>query len=268
MIHNNKGITLLELAIGILIAGVILSAAFSLYITQHKQFIIQGEISDVQSNIRSATAELASKIRMAGSQLPFGMQIIQASDTNPDSITLAYASPELRDVKIEHDMPDSTAQLLCDGHDLTNLNENEWAYIVDPILGEGEYFLVSGVDYSLSIIQHSDMALSHSYPAGSKVLKIVQYKYFVDASDSLHPNLMRQQNDNAPQIFAENIIDLQFRYLLSSTNIVDVPIYDRMIREVIISVNARTDQQDQDFQNQYRYRALTTAVKVRNIGLN
>lgn len=268
MIHGNKGITLLELSIGILIAGVILSAAFSLYITQHKQFIVQGEISDVQSSIRAATAELASKIRMAGYQLPFGMQILQAYDTNPDSIILAYASPEFHDVKTEQDMPDSSAALLCDGHNLSNLREDEWAYIVDPILGTGEYFLVSGVDYSLSIIQHSDMALSHSYPAGSKVLKIVQFKYYIDMTDSNHTNLMRQQNDDAPQIFAENITDLQFRYLLSSLNVVDVPMYDRMIREVIISVNARTDKQDPDFQNQYRNRTLTTGVKVRNLGIN
>jgi len=260
--------TLLELAIGILLTGVVLSAAFSLYLTQHKQLIVQDEISDMQSNIRAATAELATQIRSAGYELPEAIQAIQAANTNPDTILLAYASLDFSEVKTEHQMPDPYAALLCDGHNLSNLRENEWVYIADPILRTGEYFLVSAVDYSTFSIQHNTMALSHSYPAGSKILKIMQFKYYVDMSDSLHPNLMRQMNNEAPQIFAENITDIQFRYSLSSLNVVDVPIIDKMIREVLISVTARTNKPDQDFQNQYRSRTLTTSVKVRNLGIN
>ena len=268
MTHGNKGMTLLELAIGILLTGIVLSAAFSLYITQQKQLIIQDEITDVQSNIRAATAELATQIRLAGFELPEGLQAIQAYNTNPDTIILTYASPDFSQVKTEHQMPDPYSVLQCDGHDLSNLRDNEWVYIADPILGMGEYFLATAVDYSSSSIQHGTMALSHSYPPDSRILKIMQFKYYVDMSDSSHPNLMRQVNNEAPQVFAENITDMQFRYSLSSLNVVDVPIIDNMIREVLISVAARTDKPDQDFQNQYRRRTLTTSVKVRNLGIN
>jgi hypothetical protein len=49
---------------------------------------------------------------------------------------------------------------------------------------------------------------------------------------------------------------------------VDVPVLADMIREVIITIDARNNNRDPDFQNQYRTRELTTRVKVRNLGVN
>src|SRR3989304_2375120 len=101
MEHNNKGFALLELAIGVLLTGVILSAAFSLYLAQHNQLSTQDKISNLQFNIRAASTELASRIRMAGFDLPEGIQAIQAYDANPDTIAINYASGELSGVQIE-----------------------------------------------------------------------------------------------------------------------------------------------------------------------
>ncbi len=261
--------TLIELAIAILMAGVILSASFSLYLNQHKMYNVQEEINDMQSSLRVATAELATKIRLAGYDFPeaiIELPAIQAYDTNPDTILLAYASHDFGDVKTEQDMPDPSAALQCDGHDLSNLMENESVYIADPVILTGEYLLATTIDYSNSIIRHNTAALTHSYPAGSRIIKIVKFKYYIDKSDSTHPNLMRQMNSEAPQILAENITDLQFKYLLTSSDVVDAPMYSKLIREVLISMTARTEKPDPDFQNQYRNRTLLTKAKVRNLG--
>jgi prepilin-type N-terminal cleavage/methylation domain-containing protein len=271
MIRDNKGFTLLEMAIGVLLTGVVVSAAFSLYLTQHKQLTVQDQISDMQFNIRAAANELSTRIRMAGFELPQGLetiQPIQGFNTNPDSIAIAYASTDLRGLQIEQAMPEPSAVLKCDGHDLSSIRENDQLYIFDPILMTGEYFVVTGVDLSSYGIQHNTTNLSHAYPVGSRVLKPLHFKYYIDASDSGHPNLVRQENSGPPTIFAENIADMQFEYTLSSLAVVDVPVIPRMIKEVKISITARTDQPDSKFLNLYRTRTFSTRAKVRNLGVN
>jgi len=68
------------------------------------------------------------------------------------------------------------------------------------------------------------------------------------------------------QVFAENITDLNFQYVLASGQIVDTFADEDMVREVIITLDARTDKQDLEFHTGYRTRDLDTRVKVRNLG--
>jgi len=265
---RSGGFTMIELLIAVFLATIVTSAAMAIYITQHKQLIVQDQVTDMQSSIRAAAAELTTKIRMAGFQVPLGVPAIISYDTNPDTIIVLYDSNSLRGVQIEWPMPQPSAELRCDGHDLTGLYDGDWVFIYDPILRSGEFFEVTHVQYSSFHIQHNTMPLNHAYPKGSKVIKMNRFKFFVDQSDANHPNLMVQVPGQAAQVFAENITDLQFRYLLSSGAIVNVPILPDMIREVMIDVDARSDKADQDFQAQYRTRALSTRVKVRNLGVN
>jgi hypothetical protein len=268
MKKSNRGVTILELSIGLLLIGVVMSAAFSLYLTQHKELLVQEKISDAQSAIRAASNELIAKIRLAGYELPRGITAIQAYDTNPDTIVLAYASPDFGGIQTEQTMPDPSAPLYCDGHDLSGLKVNDILYIVDSALDSSECLLVTAIDTSTSCIQHGTMALSRAYPAGSRLLKIEHYKYYIDQSDTMRPNLICQVNSDPPEVFAENIADMEFRYCLSSTDVVDVPLSDKMIREVLINITARTDNPGPDSQIQSPYRTINTRVKVRNSRIN
>lgn len=268
MTKANKGFTIVELLVALLLAAIVTSAAMALYITQHKQLLVQDQVSDMQSSVRAATAELATKVRMAGYKVPDGMPSIVAQNSNPDTILISFDAGETGDIQIEHEMPRPSAELRCDGHDLHGLNDNDWIYIYDPFARVGEFFLATNVQYASSHIQHNTMPLSRIYPRGSKILKINRFKYYVDSSNPNHPNLMVQVGSDAAQIYAENITGLNFSYVLSSGAIVDNPPICDMVREVIITVNARNDKVDNEFQSQYRYRTLTTRVKVRNLGVN
>ena len=263
---NNKGTTLLEMAIGILLTGVIVSSALSLYLTQHKHLLIQDQVSDMQSSVRAAMGELTNSVRMAGCDIPASINCIIARDCNPDTIILL--SNRTYGIQIEHAMPTPSAELRCDGHDLSPLHEGDTLFIYDPYMRSGEFFYVTQIQYASSNIQHNTMNLGHSYPQGSRIIWLSKKRYYIDSSNPSHSNLMVQVNNGAPQVFAENITDLQFKYVLSSRDTVDVPIIADMVRNVIISVTARSDQPDPDFQNQYRTRTLTTTVKVRNLGVN
>ncbi len=268
-IINAAAFTMVEMLIAALLTTVIVTAALKVYNVQQKHLLVQEQISDMQQSVRSSMDELSTKIRLAGYGLPpnFTSPII-ASNTNPDTITVIYNDCNVSDISIEHAMPQPSSELRCDGHDLTGINDGDWLYIYDPSTNTGEYFQTTHVQYSSGHIQHNTMPLSKCYPVGSRVLKISIMKYYIDQTTDLnHPRLMSQAFNQAAQIYADNITDLQFQYVLSSGATVDVPPIAAMIREVIIRLNSRTDRADNKFAVNYRTRNLETRVKVRNLGM-
>lgn len=262
-----KGFTIIELLIAVLLAGIVTSAAMGIYITQHKQWLVQDDISDMQASIRAAAVELSTQIRMAGYNVPDGIPELEAYNTNPDTIVIIYDSADLEDVQIEHQMPLPSAELRCDGHDLTGIYDGDWVFIYDPGTRTGEFFEVSHVQYGSCHIQHNTMPLSRCYPAGSQVLKLNRFKFYIDNSDTAHPNLMIWAPGMGAQVYAENITNLNIQYVLSMGTVVDVPPVPDMVREVIFDIDARTDKADDEFETRYRTRSLTTRVMVRNLGV-
>jgi prepilin-type N-terminal cleavage/methylation domain-containing protein len=264
---NQKGFTLVELMASLVISGLLVSAGYGVYLTQHGGWITQEQVSNMQQNARAAIRELETKIRMAGYGLSGGIESIHASNTNPDTITLVFQNEINCEATIEHSMPQPSSELRCDGHDISCFKENTWVYIYDPSADTGEFFYITQVQVAASHIQHNTMSLSRCYPAGSIVMFMDMYKFYIDTTDSNHPNLMRQGMGETPQVYAEDIEDLQFRYGLANGVYVDVPPSASVVRQVLISLTARTERKDLQFQGEYRRRTLTSEVKVRNLGL-
>jgi prepilin-type N-terminal cleavage/methylation domain-containing protein len=265
VMESNRGFTIIELMIAALLTVIVSAAAMSLYLTQHKQLLVQDSISDMQSSLRAAAAELTSMVRLAGYRIPESMALT-AFNTNPDTLCVAF------DQGVTGDIQTSAATLAneeirCDGSSLNGLNDNDCLYIYDPAARVGEYFVATQVLQSTFRILH-DVNLTRAYPMGSGIFKIARFKYYIDRTDANHPNLMVMVGDDAPQIYAENITNLNFSYLMSTGAIVDVPTLPDMVREVLISMSGRTDKADNDFHSDYRFRSLTTRVKVRNLGVN
>jgi hypothetical protein len=251
-----------------LLAAIVASAALVIYVTQHKQLLVQDEVSDLQANIRAAAVELTTNIRLAGYGVPEGIPKLEGYDTNPDTIAVMFDAGNLEDVRIEHPMPQPSAELRCDGHDLSGLYDGDWVFIYDPNADSGEFFEVTQVQYAAGHIQHNTMPLSRAYPAGSWVVKMNYFKYYIDDTDPDHPNLMMWAPGMGAQVYAENITDLNIQYVLSSGAVVDLFPDEDLVREIIINIDARTNTPDDEFQSDYRLRDLTTRVKVRNLGLS
>ncbi|UCB51936.1 MAG: hypothetical protein JSV10_08085 [Candidatus Zixiibacteriota bacterium] len=65
-IRNEKGITLVELLIALLMTFVIGSVAMEFYASQHNHWLAQTDVSDMQQNVRALLDELTRNIRSAG----------------------------------------------------------------------------------------------------------------------------------------------------------------------------------------------------------
>ncbi|UCC80919.1 MAG: prepilin-type N-terminal cleavage/methylation domain-containing protein [Candidatus Zixiibacteriota bacterium] len=265
--QSQRGFTLVEVLIGLLAASVVAYAAMSLYITQHKEMVVQDQIADLQSNVRAAAEVMAKAARMAGHNLIGDLSAIETCDSNPDTIVITYDSGSLINVRLEQVMPQLTSDLNCQDHDLSNLQENSTVYIYDAVTGDGEFFLASRTLTAPSRIRHDTMPLTRFYPVGSVIRSINRIRFYVDQSDPEHPNLMFQSFGTNPVVFAENIIDLNFRYYMENGSIVTQTATPQDIRMVEIDVVGRTDSPDDEFFTDYRTRNFTLRVKVRNLDL-
>jgi hypothetical protein len=245
----------------------VVSAGYALYLNQHEGWLIQEQVTNMQQNARVAMHELETRIRMAGFGLPGGFQPIYAANANPDTITILFQNEFECESTIEHSMPQPSSELRCDGHDISCFEEDTWAYIYDPFADTGEFFYITHVQVAASHIQHHIAPLSRRYPKGSIVMMVDMFKYYIDTTDTNHPNLMVQGVGEPPAVYAEDIEDLQFRYGLANGVFVDVPPAASVVREVLITLTARTERKDLQFAGEYRRRTLTSDVKVRNLGL-
>ena len=271
-LRNCSGLSLLEVLIALVLTGLVTTAVLKVYVTQHQNYMAQDDITEVQQSARAAIAELARHIRMAGNGLPHGLEPIVARDGDPDTLVLTYRIDDC-ETFLSDSMSLPSSELKC-GSDISCFRDDQWVYIFHPDSGGGEFFLVSDVQATAYKLQHSTMSLSQAYDKDAIVLSMEQVRFFIDnVTDTAHPCLMVQLPGRSPQVYAENISDLQFQYRLKNGMIVDEPVLATDIREVLISVTGRSANPnwemdrpgEGDQQEKYRFRTYTSSVNVRNI---
>lgn len=266
-IYRKEGATLLEVMIALFLGGLVTAAVFEIYVTQHKNWNIQDDVVQIQQNARAAIDELTRFTRMAGCQLPLGLDGIEAFDTNPDTIIVNFSESGCM-APIEHDMANASSTLRLDGHDLSCFKDGQLAYIFHPDSGGGEFFYITNIDSLTDQITH-DTVLSQAYSKDAIVMDLQRAKFFIDRSDTLHPDLMVQLPYRPAVVYAENIENLQIRYVMKNGSIVDVPVIPGDVRAVEISLVGRSDRADQDMPDDesYRRRTYTSIVNLRNLDI-
>jgi hypothetical protein len=264
-IRKQAGTSLLEVLVALAITGLITAAILKLYVVQHQNYLTQDDITEIQQSARASIDELTRHIRMAGNGLPHGVRPITAADTDPDTITITYRIDDC-ETFLSAPMPQPSSELKC-ATDVSCFQDDQWVYIFHPDSGGGEWFVITHVQVGSKHIQHNTMTLSRAYDADAILLSMQQVKFFIDhTSDTAHPNLMVQFPGHSPQVYAENITDLQFRYRLKNGMVVDEPILAEDIREVLIAVTGRSKNPNhEDPNSDYRFRSYISSVNVRNL---
>jgi prepilin-type N-terminal cleavage/methylation domain-containing protein len=265
---DQRGFSFLEVIVALAVMGVVTTAVFHLYVTQHKNYLNQEDVSIVQQNARCSIDEITRNVRMAGHGLPDGLTAIVAANADPDTITVIYSASGCN-TYLSEDMPLPSAELKCGG-DVSCFSDSQWVYIYEPDSGIGEWFEITEVQTAAFRLQHNTMTLSRKYGANSMVLALDMVKYYVDyTSRPEHPNLMVQRIGEAAQVFAEDIIDLQFRYRMKNGMVVHEPLYSGNIREVIISITGGAIDADDDKEEPlpHNKRTFSSSVFLRNNGV-
>jgi prepilin-type N-terminal cleavage/methylation domain-containing protein len=265
---NQKGFTLVEVLVALVIIGFVTTAAVNIYLSQHESWLTEEQISDMQQNARVAIRELTTRIRMAGYGIPGGIDPIIAVNGNPDIVTIYYKKEPACECTLSQDMPGKSDLLKFQDQDLSCFESNTMALIYDLTTQTGEFFYIPNLDKGNKEMMHTPSDLSKQYPAGSIVFSIEVFTFYLDqVTDPDHPRLMEVKADTISRVFAENIEDLQFIYSLANGVYTDSPPSGRIIREVNIALTAKTEKKDLQFKNDYRKRTYVSNVKIRNLGL-
>ncbi|MBW1972185.1 MAG: prepilin-type N-terminal cleavage/methylation domain-containing protein [Deltaproteobacteria bacterium] len=71
-IQNQKGLTLIELMVALVLATLVVGAVYNAFISQQKAYTIQEQVAEMHANARHALEMITRDVRMAGFGVPAG----------------------------------------------------------------------------------------------------------------------------------------------------------------------------------------------------
>jgi len=265
--HNDRrGLSILELLIAVLMGSIVIYAGLEVFVTMNQQTISQDQITEAQQSGRAVQRILSEHLRMAGFGIPRILAPVWGADSDPDTLMITHQDPSGCEAYLSAAMGGNGDDIECSGADLSCFEPGMWAYIHDPAVDSGEFFQIGQIlDGPPTFVPATP--LGRPYATGSGVYYVEQLTYYIDQSNPDHPTLMEQQYGGKAMPFAEDIEDLQFSYIMQSGDTVTVPVQPYLVTNVIVDLTARTPRVDNEVEHDYRRRALSFNVSVRNLEL-
>ena len=273
LFKKEKGLTLIELLVALVISVLIIAGLYRAFIGQQKTYTIQEQIVDMQQNARTAVNRMMSEIRMAG----FGnvsMVLPVTFSTGTFSNVLNLNTPTAGSLTIVSAVG-GTSTLTSAG--VIGQNQIVVSTLTDDLgnalfdtsnkryvsIGGLESYTITSVDNGTKTITLNG-SLTYNHAIGTPIFNIKALSYRVD---SVNVTLLRDENlGNGAQLQADNIENLQFAYIDAGGNPTANPLDIRVIR---ISLTARVERQDSDLNNGdgYRRRQIVSNIHLRNMGI-
>ncbi len=275
LLRKNRGITLIELLVALVITGILVGAIYRTFIGQQKTYSVQEQVVDTQQNVRAAINRMMAEIRMAG----FGNVSMLLPPINPggfitiggknytDVVTPDY--PVAGSVTILSGMGSTTLTAVPASNQITvnSLTDSQGNVLFDT--GDRKYVSIGGVEsYAITNIAGNTLTLSgtltYSHAAGTMIYGIRAVSYQVDGTRTL----LRDENmGGGGQPLADNIEALQFVYFRDDgmTQTVNPP----DIRIVQVTLRGRTNDSDPQYKTDggYRKRQIASRIHLKNMGL-
>ena len=286
-IRHNKGVTLIELMIALVISAILVGGVYSIFITQQRVYTCQDQVVAAQQDARDALTIMARDIRMAGMLTDVdGFSINGASEaitptnsnSGPDQIRVVYAAEEVSWVS-SMDVNNKQVTLNSGGSRFDTGNKRYVAF-------EGMNYV-----YRISSISTNTLTLTETPPdyiadfsARVYCVKVITYSL---SGTTLQRNDGSSTQDLAGTGGQSQIEDLQFAYQVEGNTTTwyntpaDAGASNSDIRSVRINLLVRTateDIEDQNYQRPaledragsgtqdgFRRRVYTTVVKLRNV---
>ena len=275
MPSKNRGVTLIELLIALVISSILIAALYRTFIGQQKTYMVQDQVVDMQQNVRVAINKMMREIRMAGfgsvgdvlSQIGGVNGFTDVITPNDDSITIVGGFRQISALAADA----AGGQNKITMANATEASEFDGAihhYLSVGGLESNTVQSRTGADLTL------DKPLRVTYPVGTPVFKIHAITYGI-RDDSGTPVLFRNLYSNTTssqrETVAENIENVQFEYFDADGNLLALPIADPgIIRMIRVTVGARTNIVDPDFKggDGFRRRTIASNIQIRNMGIS
>jgi prepilin-type N-terminal cleavage/methylation domain-containing protein len=279
-LKTNKGVTLIELSIALVISSILIAGLYRVFIGQHKTYTVQEQVVDMQQNARVGINRMMSEIRMAGFgnvSMVLPVQFVAYGQTRTFNNVLNLDTPfagSFTIITATGDFATITSITLPNKVTLNKLKDSQG----DPLFDTGNRKCISigGLEsYTITNIQGTTLTLSgnlvYNHPINTPVFPIRAISYQVvseEVSEDWKFTLKRDENiGGGRQPLADNIENIQFEYFDAQGNPTVTPANIRMVK---VTVNARTDMPDPQFKggDGYRRRQIASNIYLRNMGLS
>jgi len=80
---NKRGITLIELLVGLVICAIVIAAIYRVFTAQSNAYVVQDQVVEIQQNIRSVMEIMVRDIRMAGFDYDNSTSLVRIEDFKP-----------------------------------------------------------------------------------------------------------------------------------------------------------------------------------------
>jgi prepilin-type N-terminal cleavage/methylation domain-containing protein len=269
-LRKNKGITLIELLVALVIAGILVAAVYRTFLGQQKTYTVQEQVVDMQQNVRALINRMMREIRMAGfGNVSMVLPVTIGGKTYNDVVNLD--TPVAGAVTIVSAMGSTTLTGIPSTNQITvnSLTDSQGNLLFD--MGNRKYVSIGGVEsYTITNIAGNTLTLSgtltYYHRVGTPVYGIRAVSYQVGMVSGI-PTLLRDENmGGGAQPLADNIETLQFGYLDANGNPTANP---PAIRIVQVTLRARTNDSDPEYKSDggYRKRVIVSNVHLKNMGL-
>ena len=273
--------------IALVISSALIAGLFRMFVSQQASYATQEQVTDMQQNVRVAVNQMIREIRMAGfagkgDNAP-GINDIINFFKNVNGFTSIIAPVDETTVDgITHDQItvvaayDLVSTLAAD----TNKAGDPFTLILNssaPFDGDKKKYLCLGGQYLYEVasVAGNVVTLKNTNPLGEDhlkgdtvfMVKAITYGLRRDA-DGVTPVLFRNENTGGGrQPLAENIENLQLRYLLGDGTETDAPGDPTQVRGVRIMITARSQRSDPRSKEPggFLRRTINTYVDVRNL---
>lgn len=289
--YTNRGVTLIELMIALVISIILVGGTYSIFISQQRTYAIQDQLVGTQQDGRAALTIMARDIRMAGMLTGLdGFNVYGAtaaitptnSSTGPDQIRIVYAAEEFTSGGASVTVVGVTNNVVTLSANINDFFNNTTRRYV-AFEGQSRVYEVTAATANTITVSPTPPSTLDDYSA--RVYRVRAITYSVSGT-----TLLRNDGEGA-QILAgassqSHVEDLQFAYQIEGDttnwhNTIPSGKTTADIKAVRINILMRTPTEDSKDINYtrpsledhagtstkdgFRRRVYTTVVKLRNI---